>query len=487
MDIEEQTAEDLQAAVRRHERSCEELTSRYLERIERFNPRYNAVVLLNPRALSDARALDARLAAGEPPGPLAGLPLVIKDSVDVAGLPTTAGWAPLSKAAGGHALRPEQDAPVVARLRAAGAVILGKTNVPAFSYDLTRTDSSWAGPTLNAVCPALAPGASSAGTATAVSGNLAFAGLAEETAGSIQNPAAAQQLVGIKPTFGLVPTEGAVPLSASARDVIGPHARTVRDAALLLGVMAGQSLQAGAYLAGLRRGALQGRRLGLYGPGWRDQAPSAETQRLYARALDDLRALGGVLIEDPFAGSGFAAAVRALPGSLGFECLPHDLDRYLRRHPHGPAPSLAALRRLGGRDPFAAGEVLGDLRHRLAAALAAPEALPDLRRFHAARADLRGRVDRVLDTHTLDALVFPQRLGDLPPLHGPDDIQATTVSEINVAGLPGVTVPAGQHASGAPFALIFVGRAWSEARLLALAHDYEQATRHRAAPRLLPP
>ncbi|BDP42600.1 amidase [Deinococcus aetherius] len=494
MNVEELTVQEVLGAHAAGTSSCETLTRMYLERIARFNPRYNALVYVNEHAAREARAVDTRLAAGEGVGVLAGIPVVIKDPVDVAGMPTTAGWAPLSERAGGIPLVPRRDAPVVARLRAAGAVILGKTNVPAFSFDLSRTTTSWAGPTLNAVQPELVPGASSAGSATAVSGNLALLGMGSETSGSIQNPAGAQALVGVKPTFGLVPTAGVVPLSASARDVLGPLARTVRDAAVMLDVMAGPCdedpvtqaasghLPREGYAAALRVGALRGKRLGLYGPGWRDQPLGEETRRLYERAIQDLRDLGAVPVEDPFAGSGFAAFMKGVRASWGFECLVHDLQAYLERVANASVPGVAALRRLGGQDPFAEGQVLSELRPRLGSALEDPSVLPDLSRFWHARERLLHEFDLVLATSALDALVFPQRVGDLPRLDGVGDIASSTEPEINIAGLPGVTVPAGYHVSGAPFALMFVGPMWSEADLLAFAYDYEQATRHRRAP-----
>ncbi|WP_019587668.1 amidase [Deinococcus apachensis] len=494
MNVEELTVQEVLQSYATGTFSCQALTHAYLERIARFNPRYNAFVYVNEHAMREARAIDTRLAAGEEVGALAGIPVVIKDPVDVAGMPTTAGWAPLSERAGGVAFIPGRDAPVVARLRAAGAIILGKTNVPAFSFDLSRTTTSWAGPTLNAAQPELVPGASSAGSATAVSGNLALLGVGTETSGSIQNPAGAQALVGVKPTFGLVPTAGVVPLSASARDVLGPLARTVRDAAVMLDVMVGvcpedPTTQAArghgprdGYAAALRVGALRGKRLGLYGPGWRDQPPGEETRRLYEQALQELRALGASLVEDPFAGSGFGAFMKGVRASWGFECLVHDLQAYLERLASPLVPGVSALRRLGGRDPFAEGEVLGELRGRLGSALEAPRVLPDLSRFWHARAHLLREFGTVLTTSALDALVFPQRLGDLPRLDGAGDIASSTEPEINIAGLPGVTVPAGYHTSGAPFALMFLGPKWSEADLLAFAHDYEQATRYRTAP-----
>jgi Asp-tRNA(Asn)/Glu-tRNA(Gln) amidotransferase A subunit family amidase len=173
-------------------------------------------------ALTDAKAIDARRVAGEALGPLAGVPVVVKEAMDFVSLPSTAGWAQLYSGTGGIDLMPERDAPVVSRRKAAGAIILGKTNIPAFSHDGARANSSWNGPTYNAVNRAIAPGANSSGTATAIAAGFAVVGLAEETGGSIQNPAAAQSLVSVKPTFALVPNVGVArlpvrPVMSSAR------------------------------------------------------------------------------------------------------------------------------------------------------------------------------------------------------------------------------------------------------------------------------
>ena len=190
----EMTVADAQAAFAKGV-TAEALAKAFLARIETYNPRYNALIFLNPHALDEARAIDARRASGEALGPLAGVPVVIKDTMDVAGLPSTGGWHFLCSKAGGTDLIPGTDAPVVARMRAAGCVILGKTNVPVLSATGSHANDSWAGPTLNAMAPDLLPGGSSAGTATAVAASLAVLGLAEETGGSIQNPASAQGLV----------------------------------------------------------------------------------------------------------------------------------------------------------------------------------------------------------------------------------------------------------------------------------------------------
>ena len=238
---EEITVDELLSGYESGDYTTEEVVQAHLDRIAKYEPKYNAFTVLNPNVLEEAREIDRKRKAGEKLGPLAGVPIVIKESVDVAGFPSTMGWEPLAPEKGGIALIPEKDAPVVARLKEAGALIIGKTNIPAFSASGTNASTSWEGDTYNAFGRQFAPGGSSSGTAMAVSGNFAVLGIAEETGGSIQNPAAAQGVVGIKPTFGLVPNVGVVPLGGSTRDVIGPHARTVKDAARMLDVIAGYS------------------------------------------------------------------------------------------------------------------------------------------------------------------------------------------------------------------------------------------------------
>jgi Asp-tRNA(Asn)/Glu-tRNA(Gln) amidotransferase A subunit family amidase len=225
IDLIEVTVERVQAGFASGAFTSESLTQAFPDRIAVYNPPYNAIVFMNPTALDDARSSDARRA------PLDGVPVVVKDAMDMAGFPTTGGWRLLHSKTGGVDLYPATDAPVVARMRAAGAVILGKTNIPVLSATGSHANDSWAGPTYNAAGREFLPGGSSAGTATAVAASLAVLGLAEETGGSIQNPASAQGLVGIKPTFALVPNVGVLPLS-SLRDVVGPIGRCVRDAAL---------------------------------------------------------------------------------------------------------------------------------------------------------------------------------------------------------------------------------------------------------------
>lgn len=502
IDVVELTIDDVQQGFASGRFTSEALTLAYLARIERYEPFYNAFTFFHDGALDDARAIDARRADGEKLGPLAGVPVVIKEAMDFAGLPSTGGWALLSSAAGGFDLIPERDAPVVARLKAAGAVILGKTNIPAFSHDGTRANTSWKGPTFNAVSRKIAPGASSSGTATAVSGSFAVVGLAEETGGSIQNPGAAQSLVSVKPTFALVPNTGVTPLAGSTRDVVGPHARTVTDAALLLDVLAGYTAEDpktvaamgmtpdGGYAGKLSTTALSGARVGLYGPGWRTEPLSNEAKALYAAAITEIEARGAVLIEDPFAGSGFSelAAKDTAFDPRGLESMAYDLDCYLRRMgASAAANSFEALSAKLAIDPFADEKLLGIHPPQLpvlAASLKDPTSIPDLSEFRAIREAYLRIFNQVMEENDLDVLIFPQMSAELPEIFDAKLYPATTVSEINIAGLPGVTVPAGRFGNGSPFALILVGRMWSEANLLGYAYDYEQATHHRIVPRL---
>jgi len=504
IDLETLTVELVQAGFAKGRFTAESLARACFARIDALNDQYNAMIFLNHAALDDAREIDRRRAAGKALGPLAGVPVVIKDPMDMVGFPTTAGWSLLYSKTGGIDLMPATDSPVVARMRAAGAILLGKTNVPVLSHSGTHADDSWAGPTRNVVMPDRVPGASSAGTAAAVASAMAVLGLAEETGGSIQNPASSQDLVGIKPTIGLVPNAGVVPLSGN-RDVVGPIARTVRDAALCLDVLAGYTAEdpktlasvghepEGGFTAGLRTDALKGKRIGLYGAGWRTQPLSDEAAQLYERTKQELRDAGATLVDDPFAGTGFASLREPTPplanfDARGLESIPYDLEQYLKRLGPGAALKTFAefVEATAEQDVFAPGAILGYLRNlaQFPDALANPSRPPDLSEFIALKATYLKIFDAVMTEHRLDALVFPQMRCELPTFGSKETIQETTVGELNIAGLPGVTVPAGYYQSGSPFGIIFVGRQWSEPGLISMAYAFEQATQHRRVPNL---
>ena len=239
IDVVDLTAEQIQADYAAGKYTAVELTQAFLDRIGQYEPTYNAWITLNPKVLEEAAAIDELLKLPGPKSPFLGVPIAIKDAMDVKGMPTTGGSAALSSRTGGFDLIPDKDAPIVARLRDAGALILGKTNIPDWSRDGSRSTSTVEGATHNAYAWDRAPGGSSGGTAVAVATSMAVAGTAEETGSSITNPASANSIVGIRPTFGLVPSTGVMPGAGTFRDVMGPHAKTVRDAAVMLDIIAG--------------------------------------------------------------------------------------------------------------------------------------------------------------------------------------------------------------------------------------------------------
>jgi Asp-tRNA(Asn)/Glu-tRNA(Gln) amidotransferase A subunit family amidase len=494
IDVVELTVEDVQAGYASRRFTAVGLTRAFLERIERYESRYNAFISMNPEALAIAAALDAEYAATGPRGPLHGVPIVIKDNIDYGGLITTAGWEGFSTAAGGVDMVPSDDAAVVTRLRNAGAIVLGKTNLPDFALNGTRTRSTVAGETLNPYDPEKTPGGSSGGTATAVNASFAVLGLGTETGGSIQNPASAQGLVGLKPTYGLVPLKGVVPVNATYLDVVGPMARTVRDAALALDVIAAEQMPAGGYVAGLASATLRGKRFGLFGQGWRiDRFPlDTLTQRRYDEAVATLVSLGAEVVPDPFHGTGFIELYQNRPDVHSVEA--HDLWTYLQGLGDGAAfHTIEEWELRAGLEFRPAGRGQGNgppvarpsERPADAAESAAYEAWRDLVRdeFHAA-----------LERHELDALFFPQsaapnrNLVEDParPDYAPNNWPEIPSNVVNDLGVPVVTVPVAYFEDGTPFVVAFIGDDWTEADLLGYAHVLERETRARRPPTLFP-
>lgn len=497
VDVVELTVVELQEGYRTSAYTVVEVVQAFLDRIGRYEDHYNAFISMNPDALEVAAALDEELRTTGPRGALHGVPVVIKDNLDYAGLVTTAGFNGFSAATGGIDMIPGDDAVAVERLKAAGAVVLGKTNMPDFAGHGTRTRSSVAGETLNPYATDRVPGGSSGGTATAVNASLAVLGLGTETGGSIQNPAAAQALVGVKPTFGLVPLEGVVPIDATYRDVVGPLARTVRDAAITLDVIAGPSPEdfasyAGAdhipesgYEAALSVTALAGKRFGLVGPGWRESfLPLApETETLYREAIRVLEGEGAEVVEDPFAERGWVELYgnRTSVPSVGS----HDLAVYLQGlGPQAAFHTVEEWEALAGRD-------FRGRRDRRAPV--APTATEEGDAYQAWRREIRALFRAVLAENELDGLFFPQAGEPIRPLvedperpdYRPNNHAELPSNIINDIGLPTVAVPFAYYDDGTPFVVAFIGDLWEDAALVAYAYDLEQATLGRVPPLLV--
>lgn len=452
------------------------LTAQCLDRIAELNPRLRAVITVSPDAAAEAAARDR----DRPPttGPLHGIPVLIKDNIAVAGLPATAGSPALLGAETG-------DAFLAGRLRAAGAVILGKANLSEWAnFRSTQSSSGWStlgGQAANPHALDRNPSGSSSGSAVAVAAGLAPLAVGTETDGSIVCPASACGVVGIKPTLGLVSRQGIVPISAQ-QDTAGPMARTVADAAALLSVLAGAdpgdpptelaSSQPTDYTAFLDPGALAGARIGV----WRDgcRAAGQATLAVLDAAVALLRQHGATVV-DPVELPGAASVEEPELAALLHE-FKHELNRYL---PSLPGTRPRSLAELIGYNTRNAPEVLVHFGQELfeQAESASPDPADPAAR--AARAEARTRAREALDgplaAHRLDAIVTltasPAWLTD--HVLGDHDVFHTS-SPAAVAGYPAISVPAGQ-VHGLPVGLSFLGPAWAEPRLIALAHSFEYA------------
>ncbi|HEU0077515.1 MAG TPA: amidase, partial [Longimicrobiaceae bacterium] len=454
-------------------------------------PELRSMLDLNPDALAIADSMDAERRAGRLRGPLHGIPVVIKDNVDTGDrMTTTAGSLALE---GSIAPR---DAFIAARLREAGAVILGKTNLSEWAnFRSTRSSSGWSGRGGQARNPyALdrSPCGSSSGSGVAVSANLAAVGVGTETDGSIVCPAAANGLVGLKPTIGLVSRAGVIPIAGS-QDIAGPMTRTVADAAALLGVLAGADPRDPATAASRGRAeadytrfldpdGLRGARIGVARKGFTGYHP--ETDQLFDQAVAAMRRAGATVVDSvdiPHYGEYGDAEYTVLLYEFK-----HELNRYLAGlGPGAPVKSLADViafneREKGRSMPYFGQEIM------LAAQAKGPlteRAYRDAKR----KTRLAGAgVDSVMRRLRLDAIVAPtgSPAWTVDLVNG-DHFLGASSTPAAVAGYPNLTVPMG-YSFGLPVGISFFGRAWSEPTLIRLAYAYEQATKHRRPPQFLP-
>lgn len=494
-DLEELTIADLQRRLTSGQDTSRSLVDKYLARIDALDhqgPALNSIIELNPDARRDADRLDTERKSGKLRGPLHGIPVLIKDNIATADkMQTTAGSLAL---AGTPAPR---DAFIVARLREAGVVLLGKTNLSEWANFRDRhSTSGWSGrggQTKNPYALDRSPSGSSSGSGTAVAANLAAAAVGTETDGSIVSPSSVAALVGIKPTHGLLSRTGIVPISPS-QDTPGPMARTVTDAALLLGAMAGSDPDDSAtsesparglrdYSASLDASGLKGARIGVVRAKLFGYSPPAD--RLAEAAIDELRKQGAVIVdpaniptlgkfeEDEIAvlTTEFGPALKQYFGWVGPASKVQSLDDVIAFNNSHAAEELAYF----GQDLMASSAK--------SSAPSTPEHQRRLARYRrAAGAD---GIDAVMTRLNLDALIAPTGgpawaidlvNGDRFP--GDESAPSTVTS---VAGYPQVTVPMG-FVRGLPVGLSFFGRAWSEPLLIKLAYAYEQATKHRKPP-----
>ena len=488
IELQETSAATLAQAMKIGRTTSEMLVQGYAARIaaiDKRGPQLNSIIERNPDALAIAKALDAERRAGRVRGPLHGIPVLLKDNIATADrMSTSAGSLALD------GVRATRDAHIVQRLREAGAVIMGKTNLSEWAnIRSTRSTSGWSargGLTRNPYALDRSTSGSSSGTGAAIAANLATLGVGTETDGSIVSPASINGLVGLKPTLGRVSRSGIIPI-AHSQDTAGPMTRTVADCALLFAAMTGADASDAitattpAPQAGdgtLPADALRGARLGVaraYFTGF------DEADAVIEAAIAKLRALGATVVDD----------AELAPVSYGdaelnvllYE-LKHDLAVWLREY--APDAQIKTLADVIAFNQKHAAREMPLFRQELfekAQALGGLDSQPYLDALAECVKGARTEgLDRAFDKHRLDALIAPTGgpAWLIDPIAG-DHYGASFSTPAAVAGYPHLTVPAG-FVQGLPLGLSFVGRPFSEWRLLALGQAFEQATRHRKAP-----
>ena len=479
----EKTIPDLQSMMADGSYSAEQITQMYLDRIAQIDaagPTLNSVIETNPEALKIAKTLDAERADGNLRGPLHGIPILLKDNIDTGDqMLTTAGSLAMT-----HAPAPD-DAVLVAKLREAGAIILGKTNLSEWAnFRSTRSSSGWSsrnGQTRNAYALDRNTSGSSSGSGVAVAASLCAAAIGTETDGSIVSPSAASGIVGIKPTVGLVSQDGIIPISAT-QDTAGPMARNVADAAAVLSAIAsnedGSQID---YTQFLDENAFDGKKIGIARQFF-GRHPDSDTQM--EEAIELMRSLGAFIVDD------VKMAPRSEWGENELQVLLYEfkdgLNRYLQTRGEGfPMQSLAeiiafnsaiadSVMPIFGQELLEMAEQKGDLEEK--------EYLEAL--LNCITASRINGLDVALEN--LDALVAPTRgpawLTD--HING-DSATAGCSSYSAVAGYPHITLPLG-YSNGLPLNISFLGRPWEENRLISLAYSFEQAHPVRVPPTFRP-
>lgn len=525
-DLMDVSVERLHALYRTHRYSVEQVVRWHLGRIARYDGVYRALQTVTAdAALREARREDAE--ALQPhfrPGSLWGVPIVIKANMSIKGMVTTAGWRGFMLA--GKELVGPRDAPIVARLKTAGAVVIGVTNMPDFAASDTTRSTAF-GRTGNAYDVRFSPGGSSGGTVTAVTANMAVLGTGSDTGNSIRMPAATSNLVGVFPTRGLVSTAGIAPLDWLL-DNAGPITRTVSDAATALTVMAGEDpldpatrgsaakAQPGPYTRYLTHGALKGKRFAVPafildgdGPVFQGICPNTpaavvarikaenrvplkpETRAAFLRAVGELRGAGATVIIDPAVLPDSFAEAASRVCSLPY--LREGYDRFLGSF--GPS----AYRSVDGyasalRHPLPNVVIGGDT-----AGISAQRDIKQVRieddptgkgPFMGPRKALMAAYEGELDRLHLDGFVYPAI--QMPPVDEtmPQDKQISggphsDTDWANMLGVPAISVPAGFYADGLPFGIEFSARPWRDGDLISWAFDYERVGHHRRRPVLV--
>ena len=486
--FKETTVAEVHRAMLAGEVTCRELVEYYLGRIDAYDqkgPCLNAIILVNPKALEEADRLDAALKEKGLTGPLHGIPVILKDNVDTADMPTTAGSESL------RGFTPDEDAFITRRLREAGAIILAKSNLHEFAI-WGETISSILGQTLNPYDLTRTPGGSSGGTGAAIASDFGILGIGTDTINSIRSPSSACSLVGIRPTIGLVSRDGIVPYSLT-QDTAGPLARTVADAAAVLDVIAGSDPKdpvteaclgkiPASYLDYLDDEGLRGRRIGVlrsfFGP---DDDLHREVNACMEKSLQIMRDAGAELVD---------IAEKIDSGYLvkNVSVHIHDLKTHLGQYLEGfgdaaPIHSLA--------DVLASGKYHPGLKSNLDEAMGYDVGTPAYNERLKKRAELQKQVLAIMDEYAIDAIVYPHQQQLVCKTGGSQQERNGVIG--SVTGYPAVVVPAGFSTPsddapiGVPVGMEILGRPFAEPQLISIAYGFEQHSHLRRPPLSTPP
>jgi amidase len=484
--IEEATIAQVHAAMKAKRLTCRDLVGQYLKRIEasdRQGAALNAIVEVNPGALAEAEALDRRFAKDGLAGPLHCVPTIVKDNFETVGLQSADGSASL------RGFVSDKDAFLVKRIKAAGAIVIAKSNMAEFAFSPLETVNSILGTTRNPYALDRVPAGSSGGTAAAVASNFGLVGLGSDTGNSIRGPSSHNALVGIRSTMGLTSRAGVIPLSYLA-DVAGPMTRTVADAAAVFQVIVGEDPDDPVtarshgrpvpnYSASLVRDGLKGARIGVLHQAYeRSTLPvDDEIAKVFAKAIEDLKAAGAEIV-DPAPVD--LAQVRRAQGAGTCRGFKFDINEYLARQ--GDRVPVHTLDEI-----VASGKFHESVRARLESAQRSTPQGPE---SDACKADTAYReafgaaVTRAMDDMKLDAFVYPTWSQPPQMIGATNQQQAGDNSQVfsPTSGFPAINVPMGYTRGTLPIGMTVFGRAWSEATLIRLAYAYEQATHHRRPP-----
>jgi amidase len=482
-DVRETTIAETQAAIRSGKVTCRQLVEAYTKRVRAYDQttHLNSMILLNPEALADADKLDAEFKRTHRLRPLHGVVVIVKDNYDTKGLQTTGG----SLAMKGFV--PDTDAFMVKRLREAGAIVLGKSNMAEWAFSPYLTESSIAGITRNPYALDRVPAGSSGGTAAAVAASLGEVGLGTDTGNSIRGPSSHNDLVGIRPTIGLTSRDGIIPLNFFA-DVGGPMARSVADAATVLNVVAGYDtadpitkMSEGKVEADYRqflvKDGLRGARIGVVRRYVDVETGDPQVKALMEKAIADLKAQGAEIV-DPFVIPDYDK----LTERLGCGDFQKDLNAYLALHaPHAYYKSLSEIVDSGLYLPYIEVQMKRSVAAKTEVQISRG---PCVDTYHdPKKIAFRDAVMGQMDKDHVDAVVYPtwsnppRKVGDLKSPAG-DNSQVLSPQ----TGFPAITVPMGFTYDAFPAGMTILGRSFSEGQLIKYAYAYEQATKHRRPP-----